>query len=49
MDGARGRHVREGKCIHDFCCKTSWKKTLKELGVDGNIEEDLNEIRYEGL
>ena len=32
-----------------FVAQLHGKRPLEDLGVDGNIEEDLNEIRYEGL
>jgi len=32
-----------------FVAKLDGNRPLEYLGVDGNTEEDLNEIRYEGL
>jgi hypothetical protein len=32
-----------------FVAKFDGKRPLEGLGVDGNTEENLNEIRYEGL
>jgi hypothetical protein len=32
-----------------FVAKLDGKRLLEDLGVDGNTEEDLNEIRYECL
>jgi hypothetical protein len=32
-----------------FVAKLDGKRPLEDLGVDGNTEEELNEIRYEGV
>ena len=42
--------MRERKSAYRiFVAKLDGKRSLQDLGVDGNTEEDLNEIRYEGL